>query len=193
MDAFKWYFWIINKNRKKIFVIKTVIMICGLGSAGKSTLTKILKEKYFNNAKICSVDYFTCNGYNIKEGVKEWTRQVKESFLEYETIILDYCLDSLESRKKFLKSFNFPKNINFICLYLDTSPQKIIEHNFKRNPAYELNEHEVNKIYKYYYNQEFPNETEFKQFSNSKIFIIKDNNYELLFKNLNKKKELTIK
>lgn len=156
--------------------MKTVIMICGLGSAGKSTTAKYLKENYFKDSILCRVDEFSSNHkISFQKALSLWIDKVKKSFIENDIIILDYSFDTIYCRKEYLDIFNFPKDINFICLYLNTSPSKIIEHNFKRNPKYEINEYKVDVINRRYKAQEFPKKDEFKRFYNNKIFIIQDN------------------
>ena len=145
--------------------MKSVYMICGLGNSGKSTYAKKLQEEFSNeNVVICSVDEFRRNDFDkvtIEEAIQKMIEKVKKSFVDNNVIIIDFSFTTIECRTWFLKEFNLPFNIDFNCIYLYPSQEKIVENGFKRNSKYIINEEKRKKINEWYNGQEIPKEEEF--------------------------------
>lgn len=149
--------------------MKSVYMICGLGSSGKSTYAKKLQKELLEknpNKKIiiCSVDEFrTCNYQDtpIEEAKALMINKVKKSFIDNDVIIVDFSFDDTEVRKWFLTLVNFPYNINFNCIYLKCTSEEIIANNYRRNSCFILNENKRKQIETLCINQRAPTKKEF--------------------------------
>ena len=149
--------------------MKSVYMICGLGGAGKSTYAKKIQqsllEKYPNKkVVVCSVDEFRTWDYKgtpIEEAKQLMINKVKNSLEFFDFIIADFSFDGPKSRKWFLDNINFPYNINFNCIYLKMTPEKLQENILKRNPNFILDDEKNSKIKRLCQCQQQPTEEEF--------------------------------
>lgn len=129
--------------------MKSVYMICGLGNSGKSTYAKKLQEEFSNEkVVICSVDEFRnrTNNISLDEGKALMIEKVKKSIDDFDIIIIDFSFDTTKARKNFLDKVNLPYNIDFHCIFLQLTADKIIENGFKRNPKWFLDDEKKSKI-----------------------------------------------
>lgn len=160
-----------------------LIMLCGQGSSGKSTLGKIL-EDILSNSKLISVDKLV-KKYNKN---KHFSIYINEIILninkKYDNIILDFSHCEPKFRAEVLDacidSFKQIK-INFITISLRPGYEKIIKWHEKRCSRI-LNNEEKDNIINIYQNFIYPTMEEFDKYNfntvtnitidNSKITLI---------------------
>ena len=133
--------------------MKSVYMICGIGSAGKSTYAKKLKKEIqekepCKKVVICSVDEQRPKGamVSIEEAKEKFVEKTKKVFNDYDVIITDFSFDCAYSRKWFLDSVNFDYNIDFHCIFLKIPIEQIIKNNYDRNPKYILTKEKEDRL-----------------------------------------------
>lgn len=133
----------------------TLIMLCGQGSTGKSTFARTIKNQFQNDAKIhiSSMDYFVKNNsyFDDPEGFYKKFLSDAQYYLNenYDIVIVDFCFDTVNSRKKFLQQLNLNKKLNFIAIRA-CPPVEIIHewHAKRRKQALSHEEKEtIQKVY----------------------------------------------
>ena len=163
--------------------MKTLILLCGQGSTGKSTLGLKLCNKYNKNASskwaLIRMD-LCCKGNTAIPDYDLFIKQIQEAYKnnEYTHIVCDFSNTSISNRKKLLSSLNFDfTTVNLIVIQLRPPVEKIIEWSQKRNSKIILSKNMQDKIKTWYYNYEFATKEEFKLFNFNDIKIILFDNY----------------
>jgi len=145
-----------------------LVLVCGQGSTGKSTLvSKIIKEGNLN-VRLDSIPY---------RNLQEFVNQVQEGINKgITTIYADMAFDSKYIRQWFLSQLSW-KELNLYVIQLRPPLDKVLEWHDARIGDWEFTDEMRNQVITTYYNFEFVREDEFAQFNLNKIKIYLYDNY----------------
>jgi len=145
-----------------------LVLVCGQGSTGKSTLvSKIIKEGNLN-VRLDSIPY---------RNLQEFVNQVQEGINKgITTIYADMAFDSKYMRQWFLSQLSW-KELNLYVIQLRPPLKKVLEWHDARIGDWEFTDEMRNQVITTYYNFEFVREDEFAQFNLNKIKIYLYDNY----------------
>lgn len=148
-------------------------MICGVGSSGKSTLANFLSKTLPSN-KLLKVDSYMKIYNNLLISYYYWIQDIKKTIVknDKDNLIIDFSLDSTESRKRVLDEIDNFENINLICIFLNPDANVILKHYSQRDPNFIQTNDKKIKIQKLVNNVQLPTENEFKSYNFKSIKII---------------------
>lgn len=171
--------------------MNTILLLCGMGSSGKSTLSSEL-IKYIPRAINISVDNIMHMYRDMNIDVSD-TRAVPSAVQDYKyllhkftqcdncTFILDFSHDCMTFRKQVLDCLNNKGRTNMIAISVRPPFEEMINRIQKRY-VITLSQEDINTIKSTYDAYEYPQESEFSEFNSYKHLIIEDSSVDSINK-----------
>lgn len=145
-----------------------LILICGQGSTGKSTLINKIIKKDDLSVRLDNIPY---------RNLQEFVRQTQEGInKKITTIYADMAFDSKYMRQWFLSQLHWDK-LNLYIIQLRPPLKKVLEWHKMRIRDWEFTDEMRKQVITTYYNFEFVREDEFTQFNLNKVKIYLYDNY----------------
>ena len=145
-----------------------LILICGQGSTGKSTLINKIIKKDDLSVRLDNIPY---------RNLQEFVRQTQEGInKKITTIYADMAFDSKYIRQWFLSQLYWDK-LNLYIIQLRPPLEKVLEWHKMRIRDWEFTDEMRKQVITTYYNFEFVREDEFTQFNLNKVKIYLYDNY----------------
>lgn len=151
-----------------------LILVCGQGSTGKSTLVNNIYKEGYLNVRLDNIPH---------RNLQEFVKQVQEGIdKEINVIFADMAFDSKYIRQWFLSQLSW-KELNLYVIQLRPPLEKVLEWHKMRIRDWEFTDEMRDQVITTYYNFEFVREDEFTQFNlnNLKIYLYDNYNQKVLF------------
>lgn len=145
-----------------------LILICGQGSTGKSTLINKIIKKDDLSVRLDNIPY-----RNLQEFVRRTQEGINQKIT---TIYADMAFDSKYIRQWFLSQLYWDK-LNLYIIQLRPPLEKVLEWHKARIRDWKFTEEMRKQIITTYYNFEFVREDEFTHFNLNKVKIYLYDNY----------------